>query len=136
MENNETRGDIQTAARKTTESARKVGDKLRAFAGAAADLSRRWAARGGEAISRGARLTTLQANQRVLRARLDRAYRELGRAAYAAHEKGEEAGHPPEPPERQAALQQVKDAEAALDANLAELVSLRKTETRGDSTSR
>jgi hypothetical protein len=58
---------------------------------------------------------------------MDRACRELGRAVYAAQEKGEQASALAESPELQAALQQVKDAEANLDANGAKLAELRKS---------
>lgn len=110
MENPETKSKIQTAARETAESARKVGDKLRSFAGDAADSSRRWVRRSGEALSEGAEFATLQVKQSVVRRRLDRAYQELGRAVYAAHEKGEDAGPIVEIAEIRAALEQVKMA--------------------------
>lgn len=135
METTETKSTIQTAATQTADSARKVGGNLRRLADGVAGFSGRWARRCGEAVSNGAQLATLQANQRVLRTRLDRAYRELGRAVYAAHGKGEEAGHSPETPERQAAIQQVKEADAALASNAARLAELRKGEDRVDSTS-
>jgi hypothetical protein len=127
METTETKSAVQTAAKETAESARKVGDKLRTLAGSAADSSRRWAKRCGEALSGGARIATLQANQRVLRARMDRAYRELGRAVYAAQEKGEQPSALADSPELQAAMHQVKEAEANLDANGAKLAELRKS---------
>jgi hypothetical protein len=135
METTETKNTIQTATKESAESARKVGAKLRALAGNAAGSSRIWAKRFGEMFSDGARFTTLQANHRVLRTRLDRAHRELGRVVYATHEKGEHASHFAEPPEHQAALQRVEEAKAALVSNAAELAELRKTGNRGDSAS-
>jgi hypothetical protein len=134
METTETKSTIQTAAKETAESARKVEGKLQALAGSAADSSRRWARRCGEMLSGGARFTTLQANQRVLRTKLDRAHRELGRVVYATHERGEQAISA-EPPEHQAALQLVKEAKAALVANGAKLAERRRSGNRGDSTS-
>ena len=83
-------------------------------------------------LSGSARFTTLQANHRVLRTKLDRAHRELGRVVYATHEKGEQANSA-EPPEHQAALQRVEEAKAALVSNEAKLAELRKTGNRGDS---
>lgn len=134
MENTETKSTIQTAARETAESARKLGGKLRTLAGNAADSSRRWARRGGEALSDGARVAALQANQTTVRRSLGRAYEQLGRAVYALH--GKEGGSPfTEAPELQAALQQVKEAKATLDSNDAKRGELRKTGNRGDSTS-
>jgi hypothetical protein len=133
METTETKNTIQTAARETAESARKVGGKLRTLAGSAADSSRRWARRCGEMLSGGARFTTLQANHRVLRARMDRAHRELGRVVYAALERGEQPNSAV-PPEHHTALQQVKEAKAALVSNAAKLEAFRKTGNRGDST--
>jgi hypothetical protein len=135
METTETKSTVQTAARETAESARKVGGKLRAFAGNAADSSSRWAKRCGEMLSKGGRRATLQAQQRVLQAKLDRAHRDLGRAVYAAHEKGGDSDGLVEAPEVQAALTQVKAAAESLDANGAKLGELRKTGNRGASTS-
>jgi hypothetical protein len=135
METTETKNTIQTAARETAESARKVGGKLQAIAGSAAGSSRHWARRCGEMLSGGARFATLQANQRVLRTKVDRAYRELGRAVYAAHEKGEEAGPLIAFPPVRATLQQVKEFAENLRSNEAKLAELRKTENRGDSAS-
>jgi hypothetical protein len=135
MENSETKSAIQTAARETTESAGKLGERLRKAAAGAADSSVRAAKRCGEILSRSARLTTLQANQRVLQTRLNRAYRELGRAVYLAHGKGEQASALGEAPELQGALQQVKEAEASCSSNDAELAELRRAGARGDSAS-
>lgn len=134
MEKTETKSTIQTAARETAESARKVGGELRTLAGIAADSSRRWAKRFGEALSDGARFAALEAKQTRLRRSLGRAHEELGRAMYAL--RGKEGGGPfAEAPELQAALQQVKEAEATLDSNGAKLAELRKTLARGNSTS-
>jgi hypothetical protein len=135
METTETKNTIQTAAKETAESARKVGGKLQALAGSTADSSRRWARRFGEMLSGGARVATLQANQRVLRTRVDRAYRELGRAVYAAHEKGEEAGPLIEFPPVRAALEQVKEFAEDLRSNEAKQAELRETKNHGDSAS-
>jgi hypothetical protein len=135
MENSETKSTIQTAARETTESARKLGERLQKVAAGAADSSVRAARRCGEILSRRARLTTLQANQRVLQTRLNRAYRELGRAVYLAQGKGEQASALAEAPELQAALQQVKESEATFSSNDAELAELRQAGARGDSAS-
>jgi hypothetical protein len=132
MENTETKSTIQNAAKGTAESARKLGGKLRVLAGNAADSSRRWAKRASGRLSDGARFATLQASQTTARRSLGRAYEQLGRAVYALH--GKEGGSPfTEAPELQAALQQVKEAQAALDANDAKLAELRKTGSRGDS---
>jgi hypothetical protein len=134
MENTETKTTIQTAARETAESARKLGGKLRTLAGNAANSSRRWARRGGEALTDGARFAALQANQATVRRSLGRAYEQLGRAVYGLH--GKEGGSPlTEVPELQAALQQVKEAKATLDSTDAKLAALRKTGNQGDSTS-
>ena len=135
METTETKNTIQTAAKETTESARKVGGKLQTLAGSATDSSRRWAKRCGEMLSGGAGFATHQANQRVLQTRLHRAYRELGRVLYAAHEKGEEAGPLVEFPPVRAALEQVKEFAENLRSNEAKQAELRKTKDRGDSTS-
>jgi hypothetical protein len=135
METIDKKSTIETAATQSADSARGFKGNLRRLADGVADFSGRWARRCGEAVSNGAQLATLQANQRVLQTRLDRAYRELGRAVYAAHEKGDEAGDSPETPERQAALQRVKEAEAALASNAARLAELRKGEDRVASTS-
>jgi len=135
METTETKNTIQTAAKETAESARKVGGKLQTLAGNAADSSRRWAKRCGEMLSGGAGFATHQANQRVLQTRLHRAYRELGRVLYAAHEKGEEAGPLIEIPEVRAALDRVKEVVENLHSNDAKLAELRKTGSRGDSAS-
>ena len=86
-------------------------------------------------LSGGAGFATLQANQRVLRMKLDRAHRELGRVLYAAHEKCEEAGPLIELPEVRAALERVKEVAENLHSNEAKLAELRKTGNRGDSTS-
>ena len=59
METTETKNTIQAATRETTESARKFGARLRTLAGGAADSSRRWVKRCGEAVSKGAQFTTL-----------------------------------------------------------------------------
>jgi hypothetical protein len=129
-----TKSAIQTAARETAASAKKLGGKLRTLAGSAADSSRRWATRCGEALSTGARFAALQAQQTRERRSLGRAHQELGRAVYALH--GGNGGVPlAEAPELQAALQQVKEAEAALDSSSAKLAELRKTSDSGDSTS-
>jgi hypothetical protein len=135
METTDEKSTNETAATQSADSARGFGGNLRRLADGVAEFSGRWASRCGEAVSGGARLATLQANQRVLQTRLDRAYRELGRAVYAAQEKGEEAGDSPETPERQSALQKVKEAEAALASNAARLAELRKGKDRADSTS-
>jgi hypothetical protein len=135
METTETKNTIETAAKDTAESARKVGGKLQALAVSAADSSSRWARRCGEMLSGGARFATLQANQRVLRTRVDRAYRELGRAVYAAHEKGEGTGPLIEFPPVRAALDQVKQFAENLRSNEAKQAELRKTKNRGDSAS-
>jgi len=132
METTETKNTIQTAARETAESARKIGGRLRMLAGSSADTSKRWAKRCGEMLSGGARFTTLQANHRVLRARMDRAHRELGRVLYATLERGEQPNSAV-PPEHHTVLQRVKEAKAALDSNAADLAELRKTGNRGDS---
>jgi hypothetical protein len=71
----------------------------------------------------------------VLRAKLDRAHRELGRAVYAVHEKGDEAGPLIESPPVRATLEQVKEFAENLRSNEAKLAELRKTGNRGDSTS-
>jgi hypothetical protein len=134
METTETKSTIQAAASETAASVRKIGGKLRTLAGSAADSSIRWARRSGEALSNGARFTTLQANHRVLRTKLDRAHRELGRVVYATHERGEQPISA-EPPEHQAALQRVEEFKAALVSNAAKLEELRRTGNRGDSTS-
>jgi hypothetical protein len=134
METTETKSAIQTAAKETTESARKVGEKLRTLAGGATDSAKRWGKRCGEMLSKGARLTTLQANQRVLQTKLDRTYRELGCAVYAVHGK-EEHDSLAGTPEIEAALRQVEEAESSLNANGAELAALRDTGRRGDSPS-
>ena len=133
METTETKNTIQTTARETAESARKLGGKLRMLAGSSADTSRRWAKRCGDMLSGGARFTTLQANHRVLRARMDRAHRELGRVVYATLERGEQPNSAV-PLEHHTALQRVKQAKAALVSNAAEIAELRKTGNRGDST--
>jgi hypothetical protein len=134
MENTETKSAIQTAAKETAQSARKLGGRLRALADNAADSSRRWARRAGGGLSDGARFAALQANQTTVRRRLGRAYEQLGRAVYALH--GKEGGSPfTEDPELQAALQQIKEAKAALDSNDAKLAGLRETGNRGDSSS-
>lgn len=135
METTETKNTIQTAARETAESARKFGGKLRTLAGGAADSSRRWARRCGEALSNGAQFTTLQANQRVLQTKLDRAHRDLGRAVYAVHEKGGDSGPLIEAPEVQAALMRVEEVAENLNANATKIAELGKTGDRGDSTS-
>jgi hypothetical protein len=132
MENTETKSVFRTAERETAESARRVGGKLRTLVGDAADSSRRWARRCGEAFSDGARLVALQAKQTRARRGLGRAYERLGRAVYALH--GKEGGGPlAEAPELGAALQEVKEAEATLDAHRAEVAELRETGKRGDS---
>jgi hypothetical protein len=133
MEKTETKSTIQTAAREAAESARKAGVTLRTLAGNAAEFSGRWAKRFGETLSDGARLAALEAKQTRLRRSLGRAYEQLGRAVYALH--GRERGGPfAEEPELQADLQRVKESEATLDANDAELAELRKTFNRGEST--
>jgi hypothetical protein len=133
METTETKNAIETAATGISESARKAGGKLRTVADRASDSSRRWARRCGEMLSKGAHLTTLQANQRVLGTKLDRAYRELGRAVYAAHEKGEEVGPLIEFAPVRATLEQVKEFAENLRSNEAKLAELRKSGTRGGS---
>ena len=135
METTETRNTIQTTVKETTESARKVGGKLQALAGKTAESSRRWANRCGEMLSGGAGFATHRANQHVLQARLHRAYRELGRVLYAAHEKGEESGPLIEVPEVRAALERVKQMAENLHSNDAKLAELRKPGNRGYSTS-
>ena len=135
METTETKNTIQTAARETAESARKVGGKLRTLAGSAADSSRRWARRCGDMLSAGGRLASLQAQQRVLQTKLDRAHRELGRAVYALHEKEGEASPFAQAPEVRAALEQVKEVEEKLRSNGAKLAELRGAGKRGDSAS-
>jgi hypothetical protein len=134
MEKTDTKSTIQTTANEAATSAKKLSGKLRTLAGSAADSSRRWATRCGEALSSGAKFAALQAQQTKERRSLERAHQELGRAVYALHGKNggvtlEEA------PELQAALQQVKEAEGALDSSSAKLAELRKSSDRGDSTS-
>jgi hypothetical protein len=110
MDNTETKSTIENAAREAAESARKAGGKLRTLAVGAADSSRRWAKRSGEALSDGAEFATLQVKQSMGQRRLDRAYLQLGRAVYAAHQKGAEAGSLVDAPEVRAALAKVKEA--------------------------
>lgn len=114
MENTETKNRLQNVARETAESAKKVGGRIRAFAGDAADASRRWAQRGGEVLSDSAEFATLQVRQGMVRRRLDRAYLELGRSVYAAHEKGEEADPLAEIPAVRAALDRVRETAKSL----------------------
>jgi chromosome segregation ATPase len=134
METTETKNTIQTAAREATESARKAGGKLQALAGSTADASKRWARRCGEMLSGGARLATLQANQRVLRTKLDRAHREVGRAVHAVYGKEGEASPFAEAPQVRAALDQVKEIEEKLNANSAKVAEIRQAGNRRDST--
>jgi hypothetical protein len=135
METTETKNTIQTAAKETAGSARKVGGKLRTLAGSAADSSIRWAKRSGETLSDGAEFATGQVKQGMVRRSLDRACLQLGRAVYAAHEKGEAAGPLLEAPEVRAALERVKEVADNLHSNEAKLAELRKTVNRGNSTS-
>jgi hypothetical protein len=134
MEKTDTKSAIQTAANEASASAKRLGGKLRTLAGSAADSSRRWATRCGGALSSGARFAALQAQQTRERRSLGRAHQVLGRAVYALH--GKNGGVVlAEAPELQAALQQVKEAEAALESSDAKLAELRKTSDQDDSTS-
>jgi hypothetical protein len=133
METTETKNVIQTAARETAESARKVGGKLRTLAGSAADSSKRWARRCGDMLSAGGRLATLQGQQRVLQTKLDRAHREVGRAVHAAYGKEGEASPFAQAPEVRAALEQVKEIDDRLHSNGAKIAELRGAGKRGDS---
>lgn len=110
MENAEAKSKVKTTARQAAESAGKLGDRLRTIARDAAGSSGRWARRSGEAISEGAGAASLQVKREMARRKRDRTYRELGRAVYAAHEKGEDGGSIAENPEVRAALEQVEEA--------------------------
>jgi hypothetical protein len=135
METTETKNTIQTAARETAESARKIGGKLRMLAGSSADTSRRWVKRCGEMLSAGGRVATLQAQQRVLQAKLDRAHREVGRAVHGMYGKEGEDSPFAEAPEVRAALERAKEIEEKLNSNRAEVTKLREPGKRGDSPS-
>jgi hypothetical protein len=135
MENTETKSAIQNAASETAESARKVGGKLRAFAGSAADASTRWAKRCGEMLTEGGRRATLQTQQRVLQTKLDRAHRELGRTVHALLDKGEAAVSLTEAPQFLGALEKAKEMAANLQENGDKLADLRKTGKSGDAPS-
>ena len=132
METNETKSSTQTPASETAESARKVGGRLRAFAGTAADTSTRWAKRCGEMLTEGGRRATLQTQQRVLQTKLDRAHRELGRTVYALLDKGEAAVALTEAPQFLDALEKARQMAANLQANGDKLAELRRTGKSGD----
>jgi hypothetical protein len=134
MESTETKSAVQTAARETAESARKVGGKLRTLADSAADSSKRWARRCGDMLSAGGRLATLQANQRVLQTKLDRAHREVGRAVCAFRASGADTSSFAEAPEVREALAQVEEIEEKLRLNDTKLAEIREARGRGDST--
>jgi hypothetical protein len=133
METTETKNAIQTAANETAASARKVGGKLRTLAGSAADSSKRWARRCGDMLSAGGRLATLQAQQRVLQTKLDRAHRDVGRAVHALYGNVDEASLFAKAPEVRAALAQVKEIEERQRSNSAKVAELRVGGARKDS---